>query len=121
MLNKNKFWIITFIIIIILSSIIIFFEKNSQNSSKIAYIYQDGKLLYEIQLDKVSEKYTIEIKDENQKGNTIMVEKDRICVLEADCSDKICKNMGWIYDSTKPIVCLPNKIIIYIGGMENAH
>lgn len=117
MLSKNKFWIITFIIIIIISLTMIFFAKNAADSSKTAYIYQEGKLLYEIQLDKVSEKYTLEIKDKNQKGNTIMVEKDRICISEADCPDKICKNTGWIYDSTKPIVCLPNKIIIYIGGM----
>ena len=48
--------------------------------------------------------------------NTVLVQQGHIRMLEASCPDQVCVNQGWISDSTLPIVCLPNKVIIEIVG-----
>ena len=32
----------------------------------------------------------------------------------ADCPDKLCINQGKITDSSKKIICLPNKVIVEV-------
>jgi len=81
----------------------------------IARITRDGVLLEEIDLDKVDEPYSFTVEDESG-SNTILAERGRIRVSEADCPDRICVNQGYISDSAAPIVCLPHKLIIEIVG-----
>ena len=50
------------------------------------------------------------------------VEKGKIAVIHANCPDKICVNRGFIENGTFPIVCLPNRLSVYIeesdGGVD---
>jgi hypothetical protein len=75
----------------------------------IAEISMDGKLLYTIDLNKVTQSYTI-----NLPHNTVLVEHGKISMHDADCPDKLCIKQGPISNGTFPIVCLPNKVIIRI-------
>ncbi|MGE4354258.1 MAG: NusG domain II-containing protein [Oscillospiraceae bacterium] len=118
LLQSTRFWLIVFAAIILFSTAAMFFLKGG-GSGTIAVITQDGKELQRIDLSHVTEPYTIRIDSDNGGYNIVEVEPGRIRVLEASCPDQICVNQGWISDSSKPIVCLPNKLMIVIEDGEN--
>jgi len=69
-----------------------------------AYVYQEGKLLEHMRLDKDQEvilgRMLLEIKG------------GRIRVRESDCPRKICVNTGWIKTPGQVIACVPNKVLV---------
>ena len=85
------------------------------SENKIAAVYLDGKVIREIELDKLTEPIEFDI-TENGNTNRVRAERGRIRMISADCSDKVCVNQGWIDNGAVPIVCLPHKITIEIKG-----
>ena len=83
----------------------------------IARVTQDGKVLYEIQLNEVSGPQPYHVNGESGY-NTVLVQQGHVRMMEASCPDQVCVNQGWISDNALPIVCLPNKVIIEIIGGE---
>ncbi len=85
-----------------------------------ARITLDGEVIEEIDLSRVKEPFEFDVEGPGGFSNTIRVEKGRICVIRAGCRDQICVHQGYIQDSSVPIVCLPNRLIIEItdGGKE---
>lgn len=80
-----------------------------------ARVTRDGVLLEEIDLNRVDAPYSL-IFEDGGGTNTVLVEKGRVRVSEADCPDQICVRQGWISDSVIPIVCLPHRLMIEIVG-----
>ena len=88
---------------------------NSQDDAKkFACIYEDGKLVHKIALSAVTKAYTLEL-----EGNIVFVEKGQISIIEADCPDKLCIKQGAIDNGARPIVCLPNNVVIKLTDDEN--
>lgn len=80
-------------------------------------IVQDGKVLYQFELSQV-ENQTVEVEYDG-RVNTIQIQNGRIRMLEADCPDYTCIQMGWL-NSSAPVVCLPNHLVIqYADHMAN--
>ncbi len=80
-----------------------------------AEIVKDGKVLYRIDLDRVTEEYKIEIGDEDGDRNTVTVRPGMIAVTAADCPDKICVATGWASgERPYPIVCMPHRLTVRI-------
>lgn len=81
-------------------------------------ITQDGKVLYEFDLAE-EEDQILEVEYEGGR-NRIEIRDHKIRVLEADCPDQVCVNMGWL--KAAPIVCLPNHLAIQFteqtGGLD---
>lgn len=75
----------------------------------IALIYENGKLIEQIDLTDVENDYKIEL-----GGNTVLVEKGQISIIKANCPDKLCITQGVISNGAKSIICLPNKVEIKI-------
>lgn len=46
--------------------------------------------------------------------NTAVIENGDVYMKSASCPDKLCVHQGRISDSSKKIVCLPNKVIIEV-------
>ena len=90
-----------------------------KSDGHVARITLDGKIVQEIDLSRVVRPYTLTVEGPGGFSNTIAVEKGRICVSKAGCPDQICVRQGYISDSTTPIVCLPNRLIIEIVGGGN--
>ena len=44
--------------------------------------------------------------------NIIQIKDKQISIIEADCPDKTCVNMGILKSAFTPIVCLPNHLVI---------
>lgn len=89
--------------------------RGRRTDTPVARITQNGTQLEEIDLNRVDEPYSFVLEDENG-SNTVLVEKGRIRISEADCPDQICVKQGWISDGTVPIVCLPHKLVVEIVG-----
>ena len=89
--------------------------RDGSAPSPTARITRDGVLLEEIDLDKVEAPRSFTLED-GSGSNTVVVEKGRICISEADCPDQVCVNQGWISDGTAPIICLPHRLMIEIVG-----
>ena len=91
-------------------SILWFTRTRIRQSSepKVVLIYQKGKLLEEVKLDNDN---AISILNGRMQ---IEVKGRRIRVVNSDCPQHICVNMGWIKYSGQTIVCAPNKVVIEV-------
>lgn len=50
-------------------------------------------------------------------GHTEVEIKDgKIRIKKAPCRDKICMKQSWISNSGESLICLPNKVMVYITG-----
>ncbi len=120
MSKKNKILIFVTLLLLVVLTCFSYIIYNKKINNKIAKIYQDGNLIYEINLDKVEEAYTIKIDGDKEHYNIVEVRKGEIGIIEASCPDKVCVNMGFVSDGLLPITCLPNKLIIEIEGGEES-
>jgi len=82
-----------------------------------ALVFRDGELLENIDLTGVTAPYSFTV--ENGSGvNVISVERGRICISQANCPDGYCVRQGWASGSVMPVVCLPNRLVIKLEGMQ---
>lgn len=91
----------------------VIYINTKEEGKKYACIYEDGKLVQKVDLLSVKSPFTIEL-----KGNVILVDKEKISIIEADCPDKLCIKQGAIKDGARPIVCLPNNVVIKLTDDE---
>lgn len=107
-MSKHKLLIILCAAIFIIGLVGSFFLLNRPHGTWIE-IVQDNEVLYRLNLTD-AEDQTIEIEYES-RVNIVQIENHKVRMLEADCPDHTCINMGWL-DSSMPIVCLPNHLVI---------
>lgn len=79
----------------------------------VAVISKDGEELYRIDLDTVTQSYTIPL-----DGNVILVEPGKISMQSATCPDKLCVRQGTLQTGGR-IVCLPHHVLIEIAHEKN--
>lgn len=94
--------------------IVLVLRRNAvgADTSYLACIYQDGRLLQTIPLDRVQETYHFTLETTGGGSNTIEVSPGGIAITQADCPDQICVRQGRITDSLLPITCLPHRLVI---------
>ncbi|WP_446899109.1 NusG domain II-containing protein [Clostridium sp. LBM24168] len=120
MKKGDKIALAIIILVVILSIAGVFAYKNYiSGSKKIAIIKQDGKVIKNIDLNKVSGTEQFIIKYKGSHFNKIKMQKGKISIEDADCPDKICIKTGWISEPGQSIVCLPHKLIIEIEGKNS--
>ena len=118
-MRKQKTAVIILILIIVLSAGMIVLRGILTSKDKTAVIYQNGKVIREINLDEINEHIEFTIEGGDGQTNDVRAEKGRIRITGASCPDKICVHQGWIENGIVPIVCLPNKVTIEIRGGES--
>lgn len=123
MIKKADVFLIVVLIIFAFSFYFLFdFEQGGK-----AVISVDGEVIGEYDLNKSGEINIIdEYNDKIEVGkhldlvNIAEIKDGNIFMKEANCSDGLCENQGSIYKTNETIVCLPNKVVIYIiGGADN--
>ena len=117
---KTKTWAILVAMLLLLSGIATFFLANHKADGTVVEILQDGKVIETIDLSQPKKPYTLVIEDHHGGSNTILVEPERICIIEADCPDQICVKRGWLSEGSTPIVCLPHRLTIRLAGGTDA-
>ncbi len=112
MYNKNKsvMTIIILIIIILVGSVYYIVQTDRANTDTVE-IMQDNNVLYTIDLSEIKDKELLTV-DYHGHKNTLELTPHKIRVIEADCTDKICIQMGYLQSMQQPIVCLPNHLTI---------
>lgn len=100
-MKKNDFILVG----VVLLAAILFFVFIPKESANIAKITVNGELYKTVSLEK-------DTKIEIGNTNVATVKNGEIYMESATCPDKLCVHQGKISDSSKKIVCLPNKVII---------
>jgi len=109
--NKDKVLIISLLVISIISILVLNLNKKQ---GKLAYVYHDNKLLKKVDLN-INKTYTFE----GDKGEVIVTVKNKKIKVDKETSEyHFCSKMGYIGKPHETIICLPNKIVIEIGGNE---
>ncbi len=113
-MKKGDYVVIVVLAVIIFLSFLVFLPEKGEGKSTTAVIKVDGELYKEI---KLTDNYNNFIEINSKFGyNKIDILGKRVKITEADCEDKLCKNMGEIESPGQSLVCLPNRLIVYIEG-----
>ena len=117
---KTRTWIVLIAVaavVLAVASILLFKMKKS---GTVVQVVQNGEVLQEIDLDRVTKEYRFVVESDDGGHNTVLVQPGRICVEEADCPDRICVQQGWLSDQALPIVCMPHALVITIKDTSTA-
>lgn len=106
---KQKVWLFGICAVLLLAGIVGSILVLRRPDTGMVEIVQDGEVLY--RLDLAAEEDRILEAEYEGRINRIEIRDHQIHVLEADCPDQVCVDMGWL-DSAAPIVCLPNHLVI---------
>ena len=107
------------IIVISLITILLLIPHFFKSEKLIAEISIDGKTLpetYELNSIRGVKDITLPCSPEI----TVRMENGRICVLSAECKDKLCQKCGWLDSPGDAAVCLPAKTVISVKGEKNS-
>ena len=88
--------------------------QHLSHAQKIAVIYQDDTVVRRIDLNAVTESYTITISGEGGAENVIRVSPGSICMESASCPDHLCVKKKAISKEGESIICLPNKVVVTV-------
>lgn len=85
-------------------------------------IISDGKVYLELDLNDYCGTETFSVPSPLGGENIIEIKDGKISVIEATCPDKLCVHQGQRgigCNNSAPIVCLPNKLSIYVDGKSD--
>ncbi len=116
---KTKTWVMLLASLLVICTGLSLLILYKPVSGSVANIYVDGKCVRSVDLSSVTESSMFVVETPEGK-NTVLVEKGKIRIIEADCPDKVCVHTGWISDSAVPICCLPHKLVIRIEKKAKA-
>lgn len=114
-----KKWDVIIIVLLLVGSFtpeIILGTKLKKNYNiTYAEITIGGKLYKRVALTGHKEEETIEV-DTKWGNNIVFVKDEQIAMIDADCSDKLCLEQGYISKPGESIVCLPHRVMIQVIG-----
>ena len=107
-MNKNDIKLIIFILVIV-GILILIINLNKKEGDTVEVYYKDD-LVLSADLS-INNTYTVE----GLLGDVVIEIKDKkVRVVKENSPKNICSIEGYISDSTKPLICLPNKVVIKI-------
>lgn len=116
-MKKGDKILIVFVIILALLSFSFINRHAFSNKSKYVSIQINGTEVKRIIYDKkiIGKEYPIE----SEFGfNLLEIGDEKVRVIEASCPDKIDVKQGYISRIGETIVCLPNRMVIEIKGID---
>lgn len=116
-MTRGDRYLIVFVLVLTLISLGFIKTQGLSNENKYISVQVNGKEIKRIIYDKKIIGKTIPI--ETEYGyNLLEIGDDKVRVIEASCPDKIDVKQGYISKIGETIICLPNKLIIEIKGMD---
>lgn len=106
--QKGDAVVIVMVALLALSIFLMFLPREAPLAAY-AEIYQDGKLVRTVSLDRPDE-FTLT----GDYSNTITIRDGKIAITYSDCPGGDCVGCGWISRSGRSIVCLPNGVEIRV-------
>lgn len=120
LLNK---WDIMVIVSTIVLSVGLYFGLNLfvSNDASVAHIYYNNQLVASLDL-KVDDSVTL-LKTKYPEllaDLEVEVKDGKVRISKETSPNNICSKQGWTDSSTKPLVCLPNKVYVQVeSDIEN--
>lgn len=110
--------VLIFVVVILTLLSLGFIKRQAfSNENKFISIQVNGKEIKKIIFDKKIVDKEIPIKSE-YGFNLVEIGDERVRVIEADCPDKIDVKQGYISKIGETIICLPNRLVVEIKGVE---
>ncbi|SHI73493.1 hypothetical protein SAMN02745176_01145 [Lutispora thermophila DSM 19022] len=109
------------LLLIVLIAAISYFGLNyiyKETGEKTAVISVNGKEYDRIDMNKLKEEKYVHIDLEEGRHIDIVINAEGAYVSDVICPDKICVKTGIINKVGESIVCLPNRVQIFIEGNE---
>jgi len=107
--KKGDVFIIAGVLVVAAIFAVIPFLKKDRGL--VAVVVEDGVVRQRIDLKMVDEPYELEL-----NGGMLLIEKDGVSYIEADCPDHSCMRMGKLKRSGDIAACVPNKTCVYLEG-----
>lgn len=107
------------IVVILAVAVISWFGINKLGESKDerqVVIETNGNFYKAVQLEAGMKQQEIHIDFENGKYIDIIVDQNGAYVKDVICPDKVCQKTGQVSRVGQSIVCLPNKVVVFIEG-----
>ncbi len=107
------------VVIILAAAVISWFGINRLNDAKSdrrVVIEISGTLYETIPLKAGMEQKKVHIELRDGRHIDIVIDESGAYVEDVVCPDKICQKTGVVNKVGQSIVCLPNKVVIYIEG-----
>lgn len=99
---------------LVFSLILIFVIKGTQKEGGFVVVAVKG-----IEIDRyslaVDGQYSL-----NGGSNTLVIEKGRAKMVDANCPDKLCVKEGWVKYTGQCITCLPNELTVTVVGGDTS-
>jgi hypothetical protein len=108
---KNDIILVGVILLIAIISLILFNVLSKKDDLK-ALVYYDDVLVETIELSDLGEE--IVVYNVNAENGEVVIEAkhNAIRIVHANCDQAYCENVGFSSSTSKPIICIPNKIYI---------
>ena len=107
------------IILILVAAVLSWFGVNRLGESKDErqiIIEINGNVYKTIPMSKGMKLQDIHIELENGNHIDIVIDENGAYVKDVECPDKVCEKTGLVSRVGQSIVCLPNKVVVYIEG-----
>lgn len=116
-LTKGDKGLIVLVVILTLVSLGYIKKQALSDTNKYVSIQVNGNEIKQIIFDKQLVGNTIPI--ESEFGyNLIEIGEEEVRVIEASCPDELDVKQGYISKVGETIVCLPNRLVVEIKGMD---
>ena len=114
-LRNDLILIGSLLVLAIISLILVLTLKTKKNLQ--AKVYVQNEVVEVIDLSKKEEKdYYVQ----GIKGQVhIHTKNGGIAIVESNCPHQDCVNMGYVYETNRPIICAYNAVYIVIEGKAN--
>lgn len=112
-MNRNDIYLIIFVVLV---GLFIYFtiNFNTKDGDTVLVYYEDEEVL-RVNLN-IDNNYVVE----GLLGDVeIEVNDKKVRVVRENSPRNICSKEGYISDSSRPLICLPNKIVIKIVGNDD--
>ena len=112
-------YIISFVLVVCLLIASNIVKRNSDGNIKYAIITIEGKQKFKLNMDEDREIVLKEDEYSSLLGEMIIEIKDnKVRVKKEESPLHYCSIQGWVDSVAKPIVCLPNGVIVTIIGQD---
>ena len=114
-LRNDLILIGSLLVLAIISLVLVLTLKSKKNLQ--AKVYVQNEVVEVIDLSKKEEKdYYVQ----GLKGQVhIHTKNGGIAIVESNCPHQDCVNMGYVYETNRPIICAYNAVYIIIEGKAN--
>ena len=114
-LRNDLILIGSLLVLAVISLVLVLTLKTKKNL--VAKVYVQNEVVEVIDLSKKEEKdYYVQ----GLKGQVhIHTKNGGIAIVESNCPHQDCVNMGYVYETNRPIICAYNAVYILIEGKAN--